>query len=100
MQTWEPDLAPPSNLPYAPFRTRADFEQAKIFVHHNCTDTMIDDQLRLNQKAPQAGEPSAQTMKNAREMHKILAEAGEYQDTSAVSFLYCLQGFNDAYPKA
>jgi len=81
----EPNLPPLSEEPYAPFKTCADFEQAEIFVHHNCTNTMINDQLQLNQRASQAGKSGAQTMKNAHEMHKILAEAGEYQDTSSVS---------------
>ena len=85
MSTREPDFYPPSEEPYAPFKTRADFEQAEIFIHHNCTNTLINDQLRLNNRAPNAGGPGAQTMKNAREMHKILAEAGQYQDTSSVS---------------
>ena len=83
--TREPDILSPSEKPYTPFKTRTDFEQAELFVRHNCTNTMINDQLRLNQKVSQAGEPGAHTMKNAHEMHKILAEAGEYQDTSSVS---------------
>lgn len=99
MMTREPDLPPPSEEPYAPFKTRADFEQAKIFIRHNCTNTMINDQLRLNQMASEDGESGIQTMKNAREMHKILAEAGEYQDTSSVSLLHNLQGFYHAYFK-
>ena len=51
---------------------------------------MINDQLHLNQKTSWAGEEHAQTMKNARDLHKTLAEAGEYQDTSSVSLLYYL----------
>lgn len=85
MSMREPDFYPPSEEPYAPFKTRTDFEQAEIFIRHNCTNTMINDQLRLNQKVYSAGEPGVQTMKNAREMHNILARAGQYQDISSVS---------------
>ena len=79
-----PLLLEPSVEPYFPFKTRSDFEQAEIFVRHNCTDTMINNQLRLNQKVSGAGEQGVYTMKNAREMHKTLAQAGQYQDTSSV----------------
>jgi hypothetical protein len=78
--TQEPDPPPPSEEPWAPFRTRADFEQAELFLHHNCTNSMINDQLQLNQQVS----PGVQTLKNAYEMHKILSEAGESQDTSLV----------------
>lgn len=80
--TREPNVSPPSEEPYTPFKTHADFEQAEIFIHHNCTDTMINDQLQLNQRVSRS-----QTVKNAREMHKTLAQAGQYQDTSSVSLL-------------
>ena len=89
----EPDTSPPSEEPYAPFSTRADFEQAEIFIRYNCTNSMIDDQLRLNQKTSQAGGPHMWTMKNAREMHKILAEAGEHHDVSSVGLQHCVWGF-------
>ena len=86
--TWaqEFDLSPPSEEPWAPFKTHADFEQAEFFLHHNCTDSMINGQLQLNQRAS----PGVHTMKNAHEMHKILAEAGQYQDTSSVGLLHLL----------
>lgn len=93
LSTREPNFYPPSEEPYAPFKTRADFEQAEIFIRHNCTNTMINDQLQLNQGVSQAGEPNVQTMKNAREMHNILAKAGQYQDTSSVSPPHPLNGF-------
>ena len=95
--TREPDICPPSEEPYAPFKTRADFEQAEIFIRHNCADTMINDQLRLNQEVSQAREQDTHAMKNAREMHKILAQAGQYQDISSVNLLYLLKSFHDAY---
>lgn len=92
MQTREPDFCPPSKEPYAPFGTCADFEQAEIFIHHNCTNTMINDQLQLNQRFSQSGEPGIQMMRNAHEMHNILSQAGQYQDTSSVSLLHLLKG--------
>jgi len=36
-------------------------------------------------------------MKNACEMHRILAEAGEYQDVSSVSLSHHMKGFYDIY---
>jgi hypothetical protein len=86
--TWtrEFDLPPPSEEPWAPFKTRADFEQAELFLHHNCTDSMINDQLQLNQRSS----PTTHTMKNAHQMHKILAEASQHQDTSSVCFSHLL----------
>ena len=86
--TREPDICPPAEEPYAPFKTRTDFEQAEIFIRHNFADTAINDQLQLNQRVSQTTDQGAHTMKNAREMHKILAEAGQYQDTSSVSLLH------------
>ena len=91
--TREPHDSPPSQDPWAPFKTHADFEQAELFLHHNCTDPMINDQLQLNQSVPSG----AQTMKNAREMHKILAEAGQHQDTSPVGLSYLLQCSHGAH---
>lgn len=92
MRTREPILLPPPEEPYAPFATRADFEQAEVFIRHNCTNTMINDQLHLNQETSHGSKPHAQSMGNAREMHKIIAEAGEQQDTSSVCLLHHPQG--------
>lgn len=80
--TWtqELDMSPLPEEPWAPFKTQADFEQAELFLHHNCTDSMINNQLWLNQRVS----PSVQTMRNAHEMHKTLAKAGQYQATSSV----------------
>lgn len=84
--TWTQELetSPPPEEPWAPFKTRADFEQAELFLHHNCADSMINDQLKLNH----AISPGVQTMKNAHEMHKILAEAGQHQNTSSVGLFH------------
>lgn len=99
MLTQDPEFPPPSEESYAPFATHVDFEQAEVFVHHNCTNTMINDQLWLNQRGSQAGEPHPQTMKNAHGMHKILSEASGHQDMSLVNFPHHLQGPYGTYAK-
>jgi len=72
--------------PWAPFASRDDFEQAELFIKHHCTNSLINDQLRLNQRHdsstydPQHPPP----MKNAREMHRILEEAESDLDISLV----------------
>ena len=75
-----------NHQPWAPFTSHHDFEQAELFIKHNFNNQMIDDQLHLNQKCSShhhdsAGSPS---MKNAREMHKILEGAGSDLDMSLV----------------
>lgn len=81
--TQEHDTPSSSEEPWDPFGTRADFEQAEFFLHHNCTNSTINGQLQLNHKFS----PGVFTMKNAREMHKILTTPGQHQDTLSVSVL-------------
>ena len=65
---------------YAPFPTRADFEQAELFVNNNCSDRLINAQLTLARQNGMRLE-----MKTAREMHKLLAcGAGVDADDSQV----------------
>ena len=53
---------------YAPLPTRADFEQAEIFIIINCSNKLIDDQLRFQcQNGLKLG------MKTSHDMHKLLA---------------------------
>ena len=67
--------------PYFPFKTLADFEQTEIFVKRNCTDSFINEQLDLWRRyAPYDGV----TLKNAREMHQYLWDAGIEEDLSQV----------------
>jgi hypothetical protein len=87
--TQEPNPPSPSEEPWEPFGTRADFEQAEFFLHHNCTNSMINGQLQLNHKVS----PGVFTMKNAREMHKILTTPGQHQDTLLVSVLQYFSNF-------
>ncbi|KAH9934362.1 uncharacterized protein B0H18DRAFT_1207855, partial [Fomitopsis serialis] len=56
-------------LPWAPFHTRADFEQAELFVRYHCTDSYINQQLRL---IHQSSASTQITLKNAAEIHTIL----------------------------
>ena len=58
---------------YAPFPTRADFEQAELFVNNNCTDKFINSQLKLACRNGMRLE-----VKTSRKMHELLAHgAGE-----------------------
>ena len=62
---------------YAPFPTRADFEQAELFVNNNFSDGVINEQLKL---AHQHG--MRLEVKTARKMHELLAR-GFGEDTEA-----------------
>lgn len=48
--TCEPQSSFLPEEPWAPFKSHGDFEQAELFVKHNCTNRLINDQLHLNQK--------------------------------------------------
>ena len=48
MRQPQPSLSHPE--PWAPFASRHDFEQAELFIKHNCTNQLINDQLYLNWK--------------------------------------------------
>ena len=75
-----------STTPWAPFSSRDEFEQAELFIKHNCTNGLINDQLHLNQKrdSHHSGPDHPPSMKNVREMHRILEEAGSDLDISLV----------------
>jgi len=73
------DITKPEDS-YAPFPTRADFEQAEIFVNDGCSDGHINKQLRF-----QRGNGMHLQMKTARDMHAFLAQGvGEDVDDSRV----------------
>lgn len=84
----EPQASLSHPEPWAPFSSRGDFEQAELFIKHNCTNQLINDQLSLNQKQDSGHHHPAHlpspSMKNAREMHSILREAGSDLDISLV----------------
>lgn len=62
---------------YAPFPTRADFEQAEIFVNNNCSNKLIDDQLKFSRQ-----NGMHINMKSSHEMHKLLARGVEEDITN------------------
>jgi hypothetical protein len=80
----QPSLLPAE--PWAPFTSRDDFEQAELFLKHDCTNRHINDQLRLNQKrdSHNYGPGDSPSMKNAHEMHRIINEASSDFDISSV----------------
>jgi hypothetical protein len=84
--TWRyigtPGFADADTPPWYPFRSRANFEQAELFLCHDCADTFIDSQLRLIH----AGSPLGHsiTLKSSKEMHKILACVPTREDLPGV----------------
>ena len=89
--TREPQPPPLPTVPWAPFSSRDDFEQAELFIKHNCSNRLINDQLRLNQKQDSCDHHphNPLSMRNARDLHKVLDEAGSDLDISLVSWV-CL----------
>jgi len=79
----QPSLLP--SEPWAPFTSRDDFEQAEFFIKHGCTNSMINDQLRLNQRRDLCchGPGVPPSMRNACEMHKTFEEAVSDLDISS-----------------
>ena len=57
---------------FAPFPTRADFEQAEIFVNNNCSNKHINAQLKFARNNGMHLE-----VKNSRQMHELLARGTE-----------------------
>ena len=88
--TREPKPLPSPISPWAPFASRNDFEQAELFIKHNCTNGLINDQLQLNQKQESHHHHlgNLPLMKNARDLHKILKEAESNLDMSPVCSIY------------
>jgi len=65
-----------SEASHAPFPTRADFEQAEIFVNNNCSNKFIDAQLKF-----ECRNGMRLTMKTSRKMHELLARGAEDDST-------------------
>ena len=71
---------------YAPFPTRADFEQAEIFIINNCSDKFMNTQLKFTRN-----NGMCLRVKNARQMHKLLAcdtEGDSMGDLKVISILF------------
>ena len=74
-----------SEASYAPFPTRADFEQAEIFVNNNCSDKFINAQLKFAcRNGMRLG------VRSSREMHQLLACGvdGDLTGSSKVRAVY------------
>ena len=76
------DLAIP---PWHPFRTRADFEQAELFLRHDCTDPYINDQLKLIRSSSPLDHSI--TLESAKDIHTILAQIPGIEDVPGVRVL-------------
>jgi hypothetical protein len=76
----------PALPPWHPFCTRADFEQAELFLRYDCTDSYINGQLTLIH----SGSPLIHsiTLTSAKEMHAILAQVLHIEDLPGVCILY------------
>lgn len=54
-----------------PFHSRADFEQAELFIRFGCTDSYMDNQLKLIKSGSISGHEI--TLRSAKEVHETLA---------------------------
>jgi hypothetical protein len=73
-----------TSLPlWTPFPTLEAFKQAELFILNDCADPMIDAQLTLIHDM--AGGSDYRMFKNAREMHKLLAQGAVDEDLTGVS---------------
>lgn len=61
---------------YAPFPTRADFEQAEIFINNNCSNKFIDTQLKFA-----CSNGMQLKVKSSHVMHQLLARGIEEDPT-------------------
>jgi hypothetical protein len=68
--------------PWTPFTTLADFEQTALFLNYNCADPQIDAQLALIRAS---SDGTNITLRNAKEMHRLLAGALDMEDLTDVS---------------
>ena len=72
---------------YAPFPTRADFEQAEVSVNNNCSNKFIDTQLKF--ECQNGMHLKVQT---SRKMHELLARGieGDSMDDFKVSSVHSI----------
>lgn len=69
--------------PWHPFASRADFEQAEIFLRFDASDTHIDSQLKHMSSVCPLGH--SVTLKSARELHDLLARVPNFEVIGEVS---------------
>lgn len=82
-------LFDPQNPPWSPFRTRQDFEQAELFLRFNCTDSHINQQLKLIRDGS-TSVPHKITLQSAKEIHALLARVPKVEMLSGVRILLSL----------
>lgn len=69
--------------PWHPFSSRADFEQAEIFIRFDASDTQIDAQLNHMNSVYSLGH--SVTLKSAGALHNLLAQVPESAIIQGVS---------------
>lgn len=67
---------------YYPFQTLQDFKQVRIFVLGGLPDRQINQQLEYIHTEHGSGNL---TMRTARDMHRMLKEAAQFEDIDSVS---------------
>jgi hypothetical protein len=83
---------------YAPFPTRADFEQAEIFVNNNCSNGLIDTQLKFANR-----NGMHLNISSSRQMHKLLAhgvEEGLTNDSKVGAVRYTVDVSHMTFPSS
>ena len=74
--------------PWHPFRTRADFEQAELFLRYDCTDSYINGQLKLIHSSSPLGHNI--TLESSKDMHATLAQIPHIEHLPGVRILNCM----------
>lgn len=73
----------PRTPAWYPFRTRLDFEQAELFIRFGCTDSYMDDQLKLIKSGSSSGHQI--TLKSSKEVHETLGRVPVIENLPRVS---------------
>lgn len=68
--------------PWHPFRSRADFEQAELFIRYDCTNSYIDDELHIIHSGSISGHQI--TLTSAKEMHATLSQIPQIEELPGV----------------
>jgi hypothetical protein len=69
-----------------PFKTKADYLQAKLFLKTNATDSDMTEQLQLNQMI-QSGQDKMGTLKDAKDFHDTLGRAVIFPEDKVCMFI-------------
>lgn len=91
-----PSNAPdPRTPPWYPFRTRWDFEQAELFIRFGCTDSYMDNQLKLIKSGATSGHQI--TLSSSRVVHETLARIPVINQLPRVSAFTNMLLLNNPY---